>query len=313
MKREENLITTEEEEGIRIDSLLAARYQEFSRTYFQYLLSEGAVLLNGKQIKKREKVRSNDEIEVCFLLTPEISLSAENIPLEILYEDSHLLAINKPAGMVVHPAPGNPSGTFVNALLYHCKELPDSSDHLRPGIVHRLDKETTGVLLAAKTKEAHQQLVSLFAQRKMKKRYLAICLGNPGEQTVSAPIGRHPLRRKEMAVCTEGGKEAISHIKTLAHSNGLSLVEIRPQTGRTHQIRVHLKEIGCPILGDSVYGSSSANKKWSIQRQLLHAYAIAFPHPLYKEQFLELSAPIPQDFQLFSSLVQPIFFPSSSP
>jgi 23S rRNA pseudouridine1911/1915/1917 synthase len=286
---------SEQEVGLRLDQLLAKHFPHHSRSYFQFLIERDAVLVNGQKIKKREKPKKGDEIEVCFILTPELSLEAEDIPLDILYEDAHLLAINKPPGLVVHPAPGHPSGTFVNGLLFHCRQLQAREGDLRPGIVHRLDKDTSGVLLAAKTIEMHQQLVSLFSTRQIQKTYRAVCLGNPGTITITAPLGRHPTRRKERAILETGGKEAISHCKTLATYARFSLVEITPATGRTHQIRVHLKQIGCPILGDPLYGCAAANRKEKVERQLLHAHRLEFEHPHFKN-FVTISAPFHKDF-----------------
>ncbi len=281
-------------EEVRIDKLLTQRYPHYSRTYFQDLIQQGFVLVNGLQVKKQLIPEEGDEIEVCFQLTPELSLEAEPISLDILYEDEFFLAINKPAGMVVHPAPGHSSGTFVNALLHHCKELP-TSESLRPGIVHRLDKETSGILLAAKTSIAHQKLIEKFATRQVEKKYLAICAGRPRNGIFSAPIGRHPVHRKEMAVLPDG-KEAISEVQVLALQDPLSLVLIKPKTGRTHQIRVHLKHLGAPVLGDVVYGQSRANQLFDAQRQMLHAYRLSFSHPIHDTP-VELMAPFPQDFQ----------------
>lgn len=286
-------IVSAEEAHTRLDKLLSLRFPNYSRTYFQYLIERGCVLINGMPLKKREFPKVGDEIEICFLLTPEISLEPQNIPLDILFEDDHLIAINKPANMVVHPAPGHPNNTFVNALLYHCKNLP-TSDPLRPGIVHRLDKDTSGVLIAAKTTAAHAKLVELFSQRRIQKFYLAICVGSAKEGLIDAPIKRHPIQRKEMSVCFEGGKEAKSFCKLLKKNKKLSLVEVQLLTGRTHQIRVHLKYWGTPILGDSVYGSHSANKTFNVPRQLLHAHRINFTHPMTNAP-LELLAPIEKD------------------
>ena len=297
-----SFIVTEAYSGQRLDKLLSIYFPTYSRTYFQYLIDEGAVLLNGKQVKKREIPVIGDEIEVCFLLTPEISLEPENIPLEILYEDEWILAINKGAGMVVHPGPGHPSHTFVNALLFHCHQL-EKHDPLRPGIVHRLDKDTSGVLLAAKTKEAHQQLVSLFSNRQVKKKYLAICVGNPGNVTIKGRIGRDPTQRQEMSVVPKNGKEAITHIQVLAYNENLSLVLALPETGRTHQIRVHLKSQGTPVLGDEVYGSENANRSFHAKRQLLHAYHLSFLHP-FKNIFIDIMAPPPSDFNRFIHLLK---------
>ncbi len=284
----EILFITEEEEGTRIDKLLAARFPHHSRTYFQYLIENGFVMINGEPIKKRSIPEEGDEIEVLFQLTPEVSLAPENIPLEILYEDAHILAVNKAAGMVVHPATGHWSGTFVNALLGHCKEI-ESDDPLRPGIVHRLDKDTSGVLIAAKTSAAHSALIRQFSAREMEKQYLAVCVGKPRNGILSAPIGRHPVHRKEMTVLADG-KEAISEICVVAHNDKHSLVLIKPKTGRTHQIRVHLKHLGTPVVGDEVYGSSHPN----VNRHLLHAYRLNFKHPISGAP-VQLTAPLPED------------------
>ncbi len=288
----EAIFISPEEEGLRIDKILANRFPDYSRTYFQTLIDEGFVLLNGELIKKRICPDEGDEVEICFQALEGPSLKAESIPLDILYEDDHILAINKPPGMVVHPAPGHWSGTFVNALLAHCEKLAPSSDPLRPGIVHRLDKDTSGVLIAAKTLLAHQKLIEDFSLRRMEKTYLAICHGKPPNGVVNAPIGRHPVHRKEMAIIPDG-KEAITSIQTLACNAHFSLVLARPKTGRTHQIRVHLKHLRCPVLGDPIYGNPSGEAP---ARLLLHAYRLEFKHPITKLP-LCLSAPIPEDFK----------------
>lgn len=293
----ENLIVTSEMLEDRLDRLLTSHFPTYSRTYFQHLIENGFVMVNGVAVKKKDKPKVGDEIEICFQLTPEMNLEPENIPLDILYEDDHLIAINKPTGMVTHPAPGNYTGTFVHALLYHCQSLP-CSDTLRPGIVHRLDKDTSGVLLAAKTTEAHQKLVEMFSQREVEKVYVAICVGNPGEKTIEAPIKRHATKRKEMCVDPEG-KPAISKCKVLKSNGKLSLVEIQIMTGRTHQIRVHMKHLGTPILGDPVYGLAAWNKKYSIERQMLHAYRLKFKHPI-TGVLMELEAPLPVSLKNFS-------------
>lgn len=292
MQDSDLIFTGPAEEGMRIDKLLAERFPEYSRTYFQNLIEHGCVLLNGERVLKRIVPEEGDEIEICFQAIPGPSLAPEAIPLDILYEDDHLLAINKPAGMVIHPAPGHWSGTFVNALLAHCKEKAPGDDPLRPGIVHRLDKDTTGVLVAAKTITAHQKLIEMFSERRMEKLYLAICSGRPTGGTIRAPIGRHPLHRKEMAVLSDG-REAITEIQVAAFNDQCSLLLVRPQTGRTHQIRVHLKHIGCPVLGDEIYGNRRLNDPG---RQLLHAYRLSFPHPITGDS-LKLSAPLPEDLK----------------
>jgi 23S rRNA pseudouridine1911/1915/1917 synthase len=295
------LIVTEAESNLRLDKFLADRFPNYSRTYFQSLIDKQLVLVNGELIKKGSKLALGDEIEVEFAITKEIPLTAEPIPLDILYEDPYLLAINKPAGMVVHPAVGNWSGTFVNALLYHCQHL-ERGDTLRPGIVHRLDKETSGLLLAAKDEMTQRKLVEAFALRRVHKEYLAICLGNPGNRTITGNIGRHPIKRKEMAIVEKGGKEAKTECQTLAHNAQLSFVRLLPYTGRTHQLRVHLQSIQTPILGDSLYGSTAANKKFGAKRQLLHAHLLRFPHPITHKE-IELQAPLPQDIGIFIQLL----------
>ncbi|MBU6446148.1 MAG: RluA family pseudouridine synthase [Verrucomicrobia bacterium] len=286
----EFLFVTAEEEGVRIDKLLVSKFPYYSRTYFQHLLDIGCVLLNGEPVKKRVVPEEGDEIEVCFQAMPEASLEPESIPLEILYEDEAILAINKPAGMVVHPAPGHWSGTFVNALLAHCKEKIPGTDPMRPGIVHRLDKDTTGVLLAAKTLPAHQKLIEMFSTQKMEKLYLAICQGKPTNRIIEMPIGRHPVHRKEMTVLPDV-REAITEIQVAACNDRASLVLAKPKTGRTHQIRVHLKHIGCPIIGDPLYGKGELHP-----RPLLHAYRLSFLHPI-NGMPIRLVAPIPEDMK----------------
>lgn len=290
----------ENEADTRIDKILADRYKDVqSRTYFQFLIANNHVLINGKQIKKQHRPKTGDEVEVRFILTPELDLKAEKIPLDIIYEDQYIIVINKPVGMVVHPAPGNWTGTFVNGLLYHCQELKDnmSNNNVRPGIVHRLDKETSGVLIAAKDPIAHQRLVEMFAERKVYKEYLAVCLGNPGKGTINAPIGRHPVNRKLMAVI-ESGRPAVTHYESIAKDDKLSLVKLILETGRTHQIRVHLKYLKTPILGDASYGSTQSNEHYKVSRQLLHARLLRLKHPITGEE-LGFEAPVPDDMKVF--------------
>lgn len=297
MTPQQTLLITPEEEGCRLDQILASRFTNVrSRSYFQKLILQNKVLLNGEPVKKRIVPNAGDEVEIFFLLTPEITLKAEAIPLDILYEDEVMLAINKPAGMVVHPAPGNWSATFVNALLYHCQSL-SSKGTVRPGIVHRLDKETSGVLIAAKSEAAQTKLMESFADRQVKKKYLAICVGKPGDGTLDAPIGRHPTDRKKMTI-REDGRPAITHFKTLAFDGKHSLVEVDLETGRTHQIRVHLKSRGTPVLGDALYGKREGSK-----RQMLHAQKLVIPHPTTGEP-IEIIAPLPEDFQQIMERIQ---------
>lgn len=303
----ELIVISKSESGERLDKILANRYREVqSRAYFQKLIEEKRVLLNGEPIKKRMKPEVGDEVEIFFLITPEINITPENIPLEVLYEDSHLLVINKPVGMVVHPAPGHWSGTFVNALLYHCQqELPDAPTSInspfpRPGIVHRLDKDTTGVLVAAKTATAHQRLIELFSGRQVHKEYLAICVGNPGSGVINQPIGRHPIHRQKMTI-REEGKSAVTKVNTLSFDGKLSVVALVIETGRTHQVRVHMQHRGTPVLGDSVYGNSQMNTKFHADRQLLHAHRMRLNHPITGEE-LQFEAPIPEDIDRFMKI-----------
>ena len=297
------IVVSEEDLGVRLDKLLAQRFSQHSRSYFQHLIDEGYVLLNGHPIKKQHRPEVGDEIAVAFQEVPKIDVKPEAIALDIIFEDEHLIAVNKPPGMVVHPAPGAYTGTFANALVHHCKELKSEDfDKTRPGIVHRIDKETSGILVAAKTLEAHKKLTEAFSKRQVQKRYLAICCGVPKEGVFSSPIKRHPLKRKQMTVSTEG-KEAITCFKILARREGLSLIEAELITGRTHQIRVHLKALNCPLLGDDTYGSQTLNRKYGARRQLLHAHQIQFTHPI-SEVSLELVAPIPADLKNFIDLIQ---------
>lgn len=289
--------------GSRLDKWLVDHFPEHSRTYFQFLIESQAVLINGKSAKKRERVNTQDQIDIQFLLPPEISLEPESIPLDILYEDDHILAVNKPAGLVVHPAPGHPRGTFVNALLFHCKAL-QGTDPVRPGIVHRLDKETSGILLAAKHPQAHAKLVTLFSSRQIDKEYLAICVGTPAEGLIDAPIGRSPKRRQEMCVNFEHGKPAQTRVHLLCQHPEFSLVRIQLLTGRTHQIRVHFKHLNTPILGDPVYGSTTINTRCHTTRQLLHAHRLRFSHPITGEP-IDLTAPPPPDFSQYMASLFP--------
>lgn len=286
------------EKSSRLDQFLAEKYPDFSRSYFQKLIQKGLVLVNGEKIKKGQKLKIQDEVEVEFLIEEELRLEPEYIPLQILYEDDDLLAINKPEGMVVHPAPGHRTKTFANALVYHLKKNP-FNDNLRPGIVHRLDKDTTGVLLAAKHLKSQVKLVNLFSERKMHKKYNALCLGTVQNQTINMPIGRDPKHRQKMKVI-ESGKEALSIVKTLGFDDTLSFVEVEIKTGRTHQIRVHLKQIGHPILGDSVYGNTTLNKKLKATRLFLHARVLSFIHP-FSNQKITIEAPLPKDFEILSN------------
>ena len=288
----DNIHLEETETNQRLDKVLKNRFPEYSRTYFQYLIENGAVTVNGRTIKKKDQGKLNDEIAIYFLAGEEIKLTAEDIPLEIIYEDDDLLAINKPAGIVVHPAPGHKSGTVVNGILHYLKGFEEEEATVRPGIVHRLDMDTTGVLLIAKHPLCHRNLVELFSSRKIKKTYLGITYGNPGEQTINSPIKRHAKKRKQM-ICDPDGKEAITLVKPLKITERQTLLEIKPVTGRTHQIRVHLQSVKTPIVADPLYGRKEPNI-----RHQLHAHQIEFIHPIKGEKVV-ITAPIPEDMERF--------------
>jgi len=279
---------------MRIDSYLTKKHPGYSRSYFQYLIDNGAVLVSGKKVKKKHLVTSDDDIKVDFLETLEISVAPEDIPLNVLYEDGDIIVINKPINMVVHPAPGSPNHTLVNALVYHC-QLQTQEDPLRPGIVHRLDKDTSGIIIAAKTTKAHRRLVEMFANREVKKEYLALSVGKPSHLEVNAPIARHPGDRKKMAII-EDGKSAFTSFEILESKGELTLLKARPITGRTHQIRVHLKSVNAPILGDQKYGSISVNKRYKASHQYLHSYSVEFDHPITNEP-MKVTTSLP-DFAL---------------
>lgn len=295
LKSSELLIVSEGDPSCRIDSFLSLKFPDYSRTYFQHLIENQHIKVNGAPIKKREKLVIGDTVEVLFSCKEPLNASPQDIPLTILYEDEFFLAINKPRGLVVHPAPGNPCNTLVNGLLYRYKDL-ENQDPIRPGIVHRLDKDTSGILLIAKTQQAHERLSLAFKERQIHKEYLALCLGNPGSRTIHNQLGRDRIHRKKFTIVEEKGKEAISQIETLHFHNGYSLVKIFPFTGRTHQIRVHLHSTGCPVLGDPLYGSLKINQKLDLHVQMLHAHILRFKHP-FKETAMTLEADMPKDMK----------------
>ena len=289
------LRTTPEDAGKRLDAFLAERLPDLSRSRVQQLLEQGCVLLEGRPAKKNLRLTPGQ----CFTLDlpePEpAELLPEDIPLDILYEDEELLVINKPKGLVVHPAPGHEGGTLVNALLYHCGDsLSGIGGVKRPGIVHRLDKDTSGLMLAAKTDRAHASLAAQLSGHSLHRVYAALLIGSPRQEegVVSLPIGRHPTDRKKMAVLPRGGREAVTHYRVLERYSGYSLAECVLETGRTHQIRVHMAALGHPVAGDPLYGGKCA---LPLESQCLHAREICFRHPTTGEE-MRFSCPLPEEF-----------------
>ena len=274
----------------RLDRWIVGRFPEVTRTTVQRWIEQGLVLVNGEVVKKRYKPEPGDEVQIQFAPPPELCLTPEPMDLDILYEDDALLVLHKPAGLVVHPGAGNASGTLVNGLLHHCQQLPAAG--VRPGLVHRLDKDTSGVLVVAKTPESHLALVRQFAEREVQKTYLAVCHGTPPTSSCNEPIGRDPRHRQRMAAVPTG-KAAETSWRILGTDRGLSLLEVHPKTGRTHQIRVHLQWAGCPILGDSSYTFSGLQAIAEQQpRHWLHASRLSFTHPSTGER-LTFQAPPP--------------------
>ena len=287
-----------EDESVRIDKYLSAQMETLSRSYLQKLLKEGQVFVNGAAVKPNYKVARKDEIRVSLPKEQEPEIEAENIPLDILYEDTDLLVVNKPKNMVVHPAAGHYEHTLVNALMYHCRnQLSGINGVLRPGIVHRIDKDTTGALVVCKNDMAHQGLAEQLAVHSITRRYRAVVHGNLKENTgtIEGTIGRHPTDRKKMAMNVKNGKPAVSHYQVLERLNGYTYVECRLETGRTHQIRVHMAAIGHPLLGDELYGPKKCPVK-NLQGQTLHAMVLGFQHPGTKT-YMEFTAPLPEYFQ----------------
>ena len=284
--------------GKRLDSFLAEKNTaNYTRSFIGKMIEENLVLYNGKPSKASTKIKTGDRIEL-FEKEPEpLAVKGEEIPLEIVYEDDDLMVINKPRGMVVHPAPGHTSGTLVNAVLSHAGEsLSSINGVLRPGIVHRIDKDTSGLILICKNDFSHKALAKQLEEHSITRRYHAICSGRLKEEqgTVSAPIGRDEKNRKQQAINYKHGKEAITHYRLLENLQNASLLECRLETGRTHQIRVHMKSIGHPLLGDPLYGPKK--NLYAIKGQALHAMVLGFVHPRSGE-YMEFSADYPEDFQ----------------
>ncbi|MFC2002336.1 RluA family pseudouridine synthase [Chloroflexota bacterium] len=278
-------------QALRLDKYVCQKCPELSRTYVQKLIGDGYIKVNDNVAKPGLKLNPGDRVTVIIPPTPPSLLSPEDIPLKIIYEDDDLLAVDKPAGLTVHPAPGHPSHTLVNAILSHFPHLTDISDSLRPGIVHRLDKDTSGVMLVAKNSAAQANLAEQFSTHSVIKAYLVLVKGHltPESGIIEAPIGRDPSNRKRMAVVTKG-REARTDYEVVKYIGSYTLLEVRPETGRTHQIRVHLSAISYPVVGDPVYGVKSAY----LSRQFLHACRLGFKLPSTGE-YLELESKLPTD------------------
>lgn len=298
---EELFIKSDREEKIRIDKFLSERIPDISRSYLQKLLKDGNITVNKNCVKANYKVAFQDEIHI-YLPEPEIpDILPENIPLDILYEDEDILVVNKPKQMVVHPAPGHYTHTLVNAVLYHCGEhLSGINGVARPGIVHRIDMDTTGSLLICKNDRAHQILAEQLKEHTITRKYSAIVHGNIKEDTgtVNAPIGRHPVERKRMSTHAQNARPAITRYQVLERFGQFTYIECRLETGRTHQIRVHMSSIGHPILGDEIYGPAKC--PFHLQGQTLHARILGITHPSTGE-YMEFDAPLPE---YFSNLLQ---------
>ena len=288
-------VITPEQAGIRMDALLAQEL-DISRSAAQQWLEKGLVSVGEKKLNKKDKIKAGTEILVEIPDPIAYEIVAEEIPLDVIYEDEHLLVVNKPKGMVVHPAAGHYSGTLVNALMYHCGDsLSGINGVLRPGIVHRIDMDTSGLLMVAKNDAAHQGLAEQIKEHSFTRIYEAMVVGHPRENTgtVNAPIGRHPHNRKKMAVIATNSKEAITHYEVLTRYNGYSHLRLQLETGRTHQIRVHMAHIGHPVAGDAVYGAEKQPKICqNLNGQCLHAKCVGFVHPITGEElFFESDLP----------------------
>lgn len=289
------LVTLEYDDS-RLDVFLTDMYNGKSRSFIQKMIKEEHVTVNDQLRKSNYKLHVDDEVIIEEVEPEELQIEPEDIPLDILYEDDDLLIVNKPKGMVVHPAPGHYQGTLVNAIMYHCKDyLSGINGVIRPGIVHRIDMNTTGSLIVCKNDQAHTKIAAQIKEHTVTRRYRGIVIGSIDqlEGTIDAPIGRHPVDRKKMAINDKNGKNAITHYKVIEPLNGYTYMEFELETGRTHQIRVHMASIGHPLLGDDIYGPKKSHFK--LQGQTLHAMTIGFIHPSTNE-YMEVNAPIPAYF-----------------
>lgn len=288
-------IVDEINENKRLDLFLKNNLEDKSRSYIQNLIEEEKVKVNGKIKKSNYKLKDKDEVTIEIPDAIPLEVTSEDISLDIIYEDNDVIVVNKPQDMVVHPAPGNYNGTLVNALLYHCKDLSGINGILRPGIVHRIDKDTSGILVIAKNDNSHNKLAAQLKDHSMNRTYYALVEGRVKEEegTVDAPIGRHPVDRIKMAIVKDG-REAITHYKVIERFNHYTLVKCNLETGRTHQIRVHMASLGHPLVGDEVYGFKK--QKFKLKGQVLHAKTLGFIHPSTNE-YIEFNSKLPQYFE----------------
>lgn len=294
-------ITHEQDAGLRLDKYLSEQLTDMTRSFLQKQIKDGQVTVDTQPVKANYKLKSGQAVELIVPPVQESEIAPENIPLDILYEDEDLLIVNKPKNMVVHPSAGHISGTLVNAVMYHCKDsLSGINGTIRPGIVHRIDKDTTGSLIICKNDESHVCIAEQIKEHSIRRIYRGIVSGNlrQTEGAVEGNIGRHPIDRKKMAIVAKGGKPAVTHYQVLEQWKNAAYMEFRLETGRTHQIRVHMASIGHPLLGDTVYGNTK--NPYQLQGQALHAMTIGFCHPKTGE-YLEISAPLPD---YFTALVQ---------
>lgn len=317
-------IFPEGQEPERLDTFAARVVPGLTRAAVQRLIEQGLVSVDGSSAKPSLKLKGGERVTIAVPPPEPSTALAEEIPLRIVYEDASVVVVNKPAGMVVHPAAGNPSGTLVNALLAHCRDLSGVGGELRPGIVHRLDKDTTGLLVVAKSDPAHQHLAHQFKEHSIRRVYLALVYGSPRDDRgrIEGEIGRHPTDRKKMSGKTRHGRHAVTHWRVVARYPGMTLLRLRLETGRTHQIRVHLSEAGFPLVGDQVYGGAgrAANIKEPVLRRLvkelgrqaLHAQSLGFLHPV-SGQWLEFDSDLPADMQAILDYLTPTVDVSSTP
>lgn len=294
-----NFFINSENQGERIDKFLSSKLNDISRSYIHKLIEDSNIMVNQNSVNKKYKLSENDMINVKIPKPQELEVVAENIPLDIVYEDNDLLIVNKPKDMVVHPAPGNYSGTLVNALLYHCKNsLSGINGIIRPGIVHRIDKDTSGLLIVAKNDTSHKELAEQIKNHSFTREYEAVVYGNLKEDTgtINANIARHKTDRKKMAVVPFLGRNAVTHYTVLKRYGNFTHIKLKLETGRTHQIRVHMSYIGHPVVGDEVYANPKNNPFKFLKGQCLHAKTIGFIHPTTKE-YMEFTSTLPEYFQ----------------